>query len=61
MPTSRELHERLNTTAERLDHYKREIDKVSEEAERTKVRLVEAANGSYVRLKEMLDGKGNKG
>lgn len=60
MSTGPVLRGRLDETCKRLDKLGEDLKVVSQEAERTKVRMVAKANGSFIRVKEIIDGTRDK-
>lgn len=52
---------RLSDAEKEIEVLKAKLKELSADAGATKETLIEAANGSYVRVREMLRGAGNKG
>lgn len=51
------LRGRLEETSKRLDAVQEQVNEVVEQTSRTKARLVDRANGTYIRLQEVRNGK----
>ena len=61
MSTGPQCRERLNSVNARLEQAKLQAEELAANAEKTKTKLVEAANGTYVKMQEMLRGTRDEG
>ena len=52
---------RLSDAEKEIEALKAKAQELAAEAGRTKETLISAANGSYVKVKELIRGAGNKG
>lgn len=57
----RAARSRLSEVEKELEALQAKAKELSADVERTKSELVRAANGTYVKVREMLDGARNKG
>ena len=57
----RAARSRLSEVEKELEALQAKAKELSADVERTKSELVRAANGTYVKVREMLDGTRNKG